>query len=108
MSNDTENGHAGHADETALSVPPALELDPAKYLPMMEEFDMTEAQKIEMLQTLWEIIRAFVDIGFRMDICGQFLKNLEQVAEGESGGVDWLHSIKMETPAKGSGKDGSA
>lgn len=111
MSNDTENGlvgGAGHEGETALPVPPALELDPAKYLPMMEEFDMTEAQKIEMLQTLWQIIHAFVDLGFRTDICGQFIENLELLAGGESQAVECPSATKSETPSKGSGKDGSA
>lgn len=111
MSNDTVNGlegRADHQDETALSVPPALELDPAKYLPMMADFDMTQAQKIEMLETLWAIMRSFVDLGFRMDICGQFLDNLTDLSGGESGGVEWPSSTKAETPSTRSGKDGSA
>ena len=35
--------------------------DIERYLPMLEDNDLTEAQKIEYLQTVWGITRAFVD-----------------------------------------------
>ena len=52
----------------------APELDPADYLPDMEGFAMTEAQKIELLETLWSIMRSFVEMGVdiaSVDPCGQ-------------------------------------
>jgi hypothetical protein len=35
--------------------------DIERYLPMLEDSDVTEAQKIEYLQTVWGMTRAFVD-----------------------------------------------
>jgi len=35
--------------------------DIERYLPMLKDSDLTEAQKIEYLQTVWGIMRAFVD-----------------------------------------------
>lgn len=52
----------------------APEMDPADYLGDMEGFDLTEAQKIELLETLWSIMRTFVEMGVDIedaDPCGQ-------------------------------------
>ncbi|PHS22813.1 MAG: hypothetical protein COA84_12100 [Robiginitomaculum sp.] len=54
---------------------PVLELDIEKYLGDIDEFDMTEEQKIELLQTLWDIMGQFVAMGFDIETpdknCGQ-------------------------------------
>ena len=44
-----------------------LPLDVKKYQSHMEEFDLTEEQKAELLETLWSIMAAFVDLGFGTD-----------------------------------------
>ena len=44
-----------------------LSLYATKYMSHVEDFDLTEEQKIELLQTLWTIMEAFVDIGFGVD-----------------------------------------
>lgn len=93
---------AEYEDET---VPAALELDVAKYLPEMEGFDMTEAQKIEMLQVLWEIMRAFVELGFTTDICGQIFENPPEDPESGPGNVGLPAFTTMEKPSTASGKD---
>lgn len=57
---------------------PAPELDPADYLPDMEGFAMTEAQKIELLETLWSIMRSLVEMDINVgeaDPCGQIFSN---------------------------------
>lgn len=46
---------------------PVLSLDIKKYQSHVEDFDLTEEQKIELLQTLWTIMETFVDIGFGVD-----------------------------------------
>jgi len=46
-------------------------LDHAKYAPMIEGFEISEAQKRELLETLWSIMCAMVEIGFSVDICAQ-------------------------------------
>ncbi len=41
--------------------------NPDDYLADLEAFDLSEAQKRELLQTLWNIMCAFVDIGWGVD-----------------------------------------
>lgn len=56
---------------------PAPEMDPADYLGDMDGFDMTEAQKIALLETLWSIMRSFVEMGVDVasaDPCGQIFE----------------------------------
>lgn len=53
---------------------PALEMDPADYLPDMEGFDLTEGEKLALLETLWSMMRSFVEMGVdvgQADPCGQ-------------------------------------
>ena len=38
-----------------------------KYLEYIEGFEMTEAQKLEFLRTLWDIMATFVRLGFGVD-----------------------------------------
>ena len=47
------------------------DFDASRYLGDVADFDLTEAEKIELLRTLWSIMRACVELGFRMDVCGQ-------------------------------------
>ena len=41
--------------------------DMARYLPMVDGWDITEGQKKEYLEVLWHIALSFVDIGFGLD-----------------------------------------
>jgi hypothetical protein len=41
-------------------MPPDLE----KYRPYVDGFDLTEAQKVELIHTLWAIMESFVDRAF--------------------------------------------
>lgn len=73
MSEDFKNApfdRAEQNEETSAAVPGALQLDAAAYMADLEDWDMSEARKIEMLETLWSIMRAFVELGFKADICG--------------------------------------
>ncbi|MDJ0921878.1 MAG: hypothetical protein QNI84_12185 [Henriciella sp.] len=45
----------------------APDLDLAKYLTKLDALDYTEEQKAELLNTLWEIMRSFVELGFGGD-----------------------------------------
>ncbi len=60
----------------------SYELDPSRYMAHVEEFDISEEQKIELLQTLWSVMRSFVEMGFKGDVCvqifGESLKDLEE------------------------------
>jgi hypothetical protein len=45
------------------------DLDPFRYLGEIADFDMSEEEKVELLQTLWSIMRSFVELGFKGDAC---------------------------------------
>ncbi|MFT3809979.1 MAG: hypothetical protein QM698_08675 [Micropepsaceae bacterium] len=49
----------------AMIADPELE----EFLPELADLDLTEAQKIELLRTLWSIMYGFAELGFRVDIC---------------------------------------
>ncbi|MCI0667485.1 MAG: hypothetical protein L0Y43_05470 [Methylococcaceae bacterium] len=44
-----------------------LPMDVKKYARHVEGFDLTQEQKVELLETLWSILTAFVDLGFGAD-----------------------------------------
>lgn len=49
---------------TVATIP---KLDAAKYMAELEDCELSEAQKAELLQTLWFIMATFVDLGFGVD-----------------------------------------
>ncbi len=61
--------------------PHALTLDVEKYEHYLANADMTEAEKQEFLQALWDIIVSFVDMGFGIEptqtACGQMIETCE-------------------------------
>ena len=67
-----------------------LAFDKEKYLPELEGTDLTEEQKIEMLQALWSIMEAFVDLGFGVNSIHQFFS--ERAAESSESGTDRVES----------------
>ncbi|MEP2890910.1 hypothetical protein [Tateyamaria sp.] len=46
---------------------PGLAFNWEDWLPYFEEADITDAQKREMIETLWQIVIAFVDLGFELN-----------------------------------------
>lgn len=77
-------------DEQASS--PFLDFNAEKYLGHIDEFDMTEEQKRELLGTLWSIMCSFVQLGFDLKNCGQILESFAEAAQGDSDAVHSLHS----------------
>lgn len=75
-----------HAENSG-DVLPALELDAEKYLPELDGFDMTEAQKRELLETLWSIMRTFVEFGFSANTCERMLETILPLPNGAAEGV---------------------
>lgn len=49
---------------TVAAIP---KLDAAKYMAELEDCELSEAEKAELLQTLWFIMATFVDWGFGVD-----------------------------------------
>lgn len=100
---DLENQELEHE----MTRPHGLELDTGDYLPEMEDFDMTEAQKIELLETLWSIMRTFVELGFQADICGQIFGESQSSNLPLADNIQSSHSTIRETPLEGNGKESS-
>jgi hypothetical protein len=68
---------------------PALQFDPEEYRQFVDEADLSEAQKQEMLEALWTIIVAFVDLGFNLHPVQQALNvhEIDHVLGGDSAAV---------------------
>jgi hypothetical protein len=45
----------------------AAKFDPGEYMEYVEDFELSEEQKIELLKTLWEITAAFARWGYGID-----------------------------------------
>lgn len=72
-----------------LSYPGALALNVQKYLPYLDEFEMSEEKKVEFLQTLWSIMTAFVDLGWGVDSIQNFIPAMKEISsEAESNEVE--------------------
>lgn len=56
---------------------PALRFDWADWLPYLEDEDIPEEQKRALIETLWSIVVAFVDLGWQLnpkpEICGEVI-----------------------------------
>lgn len=53
-----------------------VEVDLMRFAAHIEDLDLTESERIELLRTAWSIAHAFVDLGFGIaspKACGQFL-----------------------------------
>lgn len=44
-----------------------LTFEAAEYMEYVDDLELTEAQKVEFLRTLWSIMSAFVELGFSAD-----------------------------------------
>ena len=66
---------ASPQDKPATTPPPALRFDWRDWLPYLEDADIAEDQKRELIETLWAIVTTFVDMGFQLNpprqSCGQ-------------------------------------
>lgn len=65
--------------------PASLPFDPEDYRAEVNAFDLTEAQKQELLWTLWSIMRSFVELGFTTDISTLFLPDGSATSESSAG-----------------------
>ncbi|MEL6477377.1 MAG: hypothetical protein AAFR17_08625 [Pseudomonadota bacterium] len=91
MSKDFENAPdlkdaMNKADERPAR--PKLELDAEKYQRYIDDPSLSRAEKEQVLEALWSIIIAFVDLGFDVgpasESCGKDAKVLESTEETDS------------------------
>jgi hypothetical protein len=88
---------------------PAAHVRCGQIRPYVADFDMSEKQKQELLETLWAIMQTFVNLGFdlsKADLCGQLFADFNEASEAEPDGVESFSSTQ-ET-AKQHRKDGNS
>lgn len=99
---DILTGRDSELEKAAASpVPASLDLDASKYSAELEDFEMTEDQKRELLETLWSIMRSFVELGFSVDVCGALSECADEISIPPSGDVKWLTATATEMPPDG-------
>jgi hypothetical protein len=57
--------------ETIPSAQPSLQFDARAFLLHLEGLDITDAQKIDCIETIWRIVLQFIDLGFAVDPVSQ-------------------------------------
>ena len=70
-----------------------LTLDAKRYDAYFEGVEISEADRRELLETLWKIMVAFVDLGFSVDkldpiIAGVFAADAEMIHNNEHSDID--------------------
>jgi hypothetical protein len=84
-------------DEPTKNSRPLLTLDVARYEEYLKDCDLTEEQKQEFLQTLWNIIIMFVSAGFGVEPTQQACGELAEIAFENS--PDSLNAIESKLTA---------
>lgn len=67
---------ADEQPEGPLPVPAALEMNLEDFRHEIEELQISDEQAQELFGALWDIMRSFVELGFRVDICEQIFEKL--------------------------------
>ena len=105
------NGDITDNESAVPALSPSPDMNPGDYLPDMAEFDLTEAEKIELLETLWNTMRIIVemciDVG-EVDPCGQVFGSATKSSAHAPDGVKSSFSKAMEKPSDSSDNGGNA
>lgn len=96
-----ENG----ASVGVAGILPAPRLDPSDYLEDMSEFDFSEAQKQELLETLWSIMGSFARMGFNVDLCGLIFEGFNEASAPRPAHDILTASTDMETPSNDAARE---
>lgn len=82
----SKSGLEGLSVEFDASAKPYLTVDVERYQAYLDGTEMTNAQKEEFLQSMWQIIVSFVELGFDVhplqEVCGKEGQNTTQSAVG--------------------------
>lgn len=68
-----------------------LEFDRARYESEIGNLDLTDAQRTELLTTLWSIMQNMVELGYSvtdLDICGSIFGEFRVEANREADGIE--------------------
>jgi len=70
-----ELSREGLSVEFDTSANPILSVDVERYQKYLDDTDLSEAEKAEFLQSLWQVIVSFVELGFGVhplqEVCGK-------------------------------------
>lgn len=90
MHKNNETGPEAHQTPgLVLERPDSLD----KYKAELGDLNLTDEQAEQLLSTLYDIIRMFVEMGFSADLCGQLLDGFNQPSSAGHDDVD-LSSAK--------------
>lgn len=67
---------SSEAGNTPLPAAGSPLLDPSRYLPMLDDFEISEEEKHKFLEALWSIMTSFVDLGFGVDSVSLLLADI--------------------------------
>lgn len=59
------NDHWNSAQSKPRVSPPKCDVD--KYLEYLKDFDLSDEERVELLNSIWQIMATFVDLGFGVD-----------------------------------------
>lgn len=76
-----QNHHPELYDPERCASPPVITVDYDLYAHYLEGSELSDAQKQELLQTLWNIVCEFVSLGFNVHPVQQAKKTCGQVTE---------------------------
>lgn len=93
------------APVAAAGILSAPRLDPADYLKDLAGLDYSEAQKRELLETLWSIMGSFARMGFSIDLCGLIFEGFNEASAPRPARDTLTASTDKETPSKGAARE---
>lgn len=71
-----------------VSTRSASERELSRYMPDLQDMTIPEEQKIALLETLFDIMRRFVEMGFAPDVCGYVFGEAAALLPGDPEQVD--------------------
>jgi len=108
---DKNENVAGTISQGGNTGPPSITIDYDLYLHHLEHSDLSDAQKKELLDTLWNIIVSFVDMGFGVHPLQQVLDIAPSHNKADSQSLsNLIHQYskptsKLDTPALAKSSD---
>ena len=103
-------GREGLKTEFDASTKPILSVDVERYQSYLDNTELSEAEKAEFLQSLWNIIVSFVELGYGVhplqEVCGKDAGNSTLSTDADSDAVS-LDNPQENDDARGADREGS-
>lgn len=103
-------GQKGLKDKFDLSSKPTMTVDVERYQKFLDGSDMSQAEKEEFLQMLWQIIVSFVELGYGVhplqEVCGKDAGTVSGRAKEAMDAVISGEARQNEEPKRPIPKDG--